>query len=102
MEFSCSYPGKNQEVRFYFFCETVTLLRSLMIQKRIDTDVLHCRLGIVGLQPVIFLESLLFALYFNALFLHLVIFSPGVNTALKTLPATLVGLFAHSTPVLMR
>lgn len=73
-----------------------------MTQKRIDTDVLHCRLGTAGLQPVILLESLLFALYFNALFLHLVIFSPGVNAGLKTLPATLVGLFAHSTPVLKR
>lgn len=80
----------------------MTLLRSLMTHKRIDTDVLHCRLGTVGLQPVIFLESLLFALYFNALFLHLVIFGPGVNAGLKTLPATLVGLFAHSTPVLKR
>lgn len=101
-----SVHGATQEKKekaklsFNFSGETVTLYRSLMTQKRIDSSgVLCCTLDTVGLQPVVFLESLLFAWYFSALFPHLVTFSPAANPALKTLPATPVGLFAHSTPV---
>lgn len=101
MECSCSYPGeKSAKLSFSFSCETVTLYRPLMTQKRIDSGgILCCTLDVVGLQPILFLESLLFAWYFNALFLHLVTFSLAANPTLKTLPLTPVGLFAHGAPV---